>query len=307
MAVTIDGTNGVTFNDTSLQGAAASPYVLKNRLINGSMLIDQRNNGASTTAPNGGVTYVVDRWAVYTAGSNVTCQQVAGPNSYDKAQQLLPLTGNTITVFLQRIESKNCLDLPNKTVTVSGQIYIDSISGIACTVAGYAAASTDSTYTTAISGFNVSLTAGSYVSFSGQLSLPSTAYNGFEVDINFSGVVGRTIKITNVQLEVGTSATPFERRLYNQELANCQRYYEIGTAGWQGYSTNASNFSIWVQYEVQKRAAATLVVANSYNSGSWSSPSGSDGTINGFLCKQTSGSTAGNAYFFNTFTASSEL
>jgi hypothetical protein len=28
-----------------------------------------------------------------------------------------------------------------------------------------------------------------------------------------------------VQLEQNTSATPFERRLYNQELANCQRYY----------------------------------------------------------------------------------
>ena len=35
-----------------------------------------------------------------------------------------------------------------------------------------------------------------------------------------------TFYITGVQLEVGTSATPFERRLYNQELANCQRYYQ---------------------------------------------------------------------------------
>ena len=28
MAMTLDGSNGVTFNDSSLQGAAASPYAI---------------------------------------------------------------------------------------------------------------------------------------------------------------------------------------------------------------------------------------------------------------------------------------
>jgi hypothetical protein len=37
MALTLNGSTGVTFNDSSLQGAAASPYVLKNRIINGDM------------------------------------------------------------------------------------------------------------------------------------------------------------------------------------------------------------------------------------------------------------------------------
>jgi hypothetical protein len=32
MAMTLDGSNGVTFNDSSLQGAAASPFGLKNRI-----------------------------------------------------------------------------------------------------------------------------------------------------------------------------------------------------------------------------------------------------------------------------------
>jgi hypothetical protein len=71
MSVIINGTDGVTFNDASLQGAAASPYVLKNRIINGAMEIDQRNAGASVTPTSPGATYTLDRWRVETAGGGV--------------------------------------------------------------------------------------------------------------------------------------------------------------------------------------------------------------------------------------------
>jgi hypothetical protein len=43
MSMILDGSLGVTFNDASLQPAAASPYGLKNKIINGDMVIDQRN------------------------------------------------------------------------------------------------------------------------------------------------------------------------------------------------------------------------------------------------------------------------
>ncbi len=42
---------------------------------------------------------------------------------------------------------------------------------------------------------------------------------------NLMATLSATWQITGVQLEQNTTATPFERRLYNQELANCQRYY----------------------------------------------------------------------------------
>jgi hypothetical protein len=79
MSVIINGTDGVTFNDASLQGAAASPFGLKNRIINGDMVVDQRNAGASVTPANGGVTYTVDRWKYFvTQASKLTAQQNAG-------------------------------------------------------------------------------------------------------------------------------------------------------------------------------------------------------------------------------------
>jgi len=39
------------------------------------------------------------------------------------------------------------------------------------------------------------------------------------------GTSGATFYITSVQLEVGSSATPYEMQIYSDQLAQCQRYY----------------------------------------------------------------------------------
>jgi hypothetical protein len=74
---------------------------------------------------------------------------------------------------------------------------------------------------------------------------------------------GDFLYITNAQLEIGTSATPFERRLYNQELANCQRYYykaisnavQLG-AGWNSSTTAAITLTT---FPVEMRIAPSAV------------------------------------------------
>jgi len=54
-------------------------FGFKNRLINGAMVIDQRNAGASVTNIAGAFTYVLDRWQYYAAqASKFTVQQNAG-------------------------------------------------------------------------------------------------------------------------------------------------------------------------------------------------------------------------------------
>ena len=80
MSVSINGTSGLTFNDGSAQTTAATGFGFKNRIINGAMVIDQRNAGASVTpSTSGGGTYTLDRWfGQVSQNSKMTVQQNAG-------------------------------------------------------------------------------------------------------------------------------------------------------------------------------------------------------------------------------------
>jgi hypothetical protein len=88
------------------------------------------------------------------------------------------------------------------------------------------------------------------------------------------GTNGATWYLTGVQLEQNTSATPFERRLYNQELANCQRYFEI-IAG--VFITTLIYPSFY--YKVTKRANPTT--------SNLTISSGSGGTLQNFDTQRT--------------------
>ena len=68
-----------------------------------------------------------------------------------------------------------------------------------------------------------------------------------------------TFDITGVQLEVGSVATPFEHRSYGDELARCQRYYQISTRS-IGTWTGSSRFRILEHFGTPMRAAPTTTL-----------------------------------------------
>jgi hypothetical protein len=76
---------------------------------------------------------------------------------------------------------------------------------------------------------------------------------------------GDFLYITNAQLEIGTSATPFERRLYGQELINCQRYYEplVIVEGYELTSGKVGRMQYF--YKVSKRATPTITLGSASN------------------------------------------
>ena len=269
MSLIVDGTTGVTFNDSSLQGAAASPYVLKNRIINGDMRIDQRNAGASVT-PSSGNTYTLDRWFLAASqASKVSIQQSStAPTGFNNSLKVTSLSAYTVGAsdyfdIVQKIEGYNIADLgfgtaSAKTFTFSFWVQ-SSLTGTfgGVLLNGYENYSYPFTYT--ISSANtweqktITVTAptgGTWYSnnnpgleilfglgvgstYSGTAnSWASATYLGATGSTSVVGTNGATWYITGVQLEIGSTATPFERRLYNQELANCQRYYiKLNTYG----------------------------------------------------------------------------
>jgi len=235
MAMTLDGSNGVTFFDTSLQGAAASPYVLKNRLINSAMAIDQRNAGASQTfTAAGALAYAVDRWYGYCTGANVTGQRVAGSTTPTNSQYRYRFTGAasvTAVGFGQRIEQSNSYDLAGSTCTLSADLGISATLTTVTWTASYATTTAD-TFGTLASPTVTQIATGTFTvsatmtNFNAQISVPAAATTGIQIVFTVGALTaGLTWTIGNVQLERNSTATLFEQRLYNQELANCQRYF----------------------------------------------------------------------------------
>ena len=61
-------------------------------------------------------------------------------------------------------------------------------------------------------------------------------------DSGFSSTTNATWKITGIQFEVGSVATPFEHRSFNDELIRCQRYYTRYDHSTGGMGLNAPGF-----------------------------------------------------------------
>jgi len=79
-------------------------------------------------------------------------------------------------------------------------------------------------------------------------------------NLGVGGATSDYFAITGVQLEVGSVATPFERRSYGAELALCQRYYQIITTG-NGFTRVVSGPSknwIYGQPMIQMRSAPSV-------------------------------------------------
>jgi hypothetical protein len=237
----------------------------KNRIINGAMVIDQRNAGASV-AGNG--VYTLDRWyAQASVNSKFTVQQNAGsvtpPAGYSyylgiTSSSAYSVTGNESYGLLQGIEGFNTADLNfgtanAKTVTLSFWVR-SSLTGTfggslqnsaqnRSYVFSYTINSSDTweqksiTITGDASGtWLTNNGAGIYlwITVAAGSGISTTAGSWVALNrvaptgqTNLLGTNGATFYLTGVQLEVGTQATTFTTAggSYGAELALCYRYF----------------------------------------------------------------------------------
>jgi len=82
--------------------------------------------------------------------------------------------------------------------------------------------------------------------------------------------VGNTLLISEVQLEVGDTATDFEHRTFADELARCQRYYYTGGDSsnllyWFFNVTSGSAYYQTIFTPVAMRAGPTVTIENEAN------------------------------------------
>jgi hypothetical protein len=236
---------------------------MRNRIINGDMRIDQRNAGAAVTTHQA---FPVDRFLVTntTDGAFSAQQDSSAPTGFNNSVKYTTttadasLTGTQQSVLRQRIEGFNVADLAwgtanAKTVTLSFWVR-SSLTGTFGGVIGNNASDRSYPFTYTISvadtweyktvtiagdttgtwlttngiGINVHFGLGAGPDRSGTAGAWAGAqYVSATGAVSVIGTLNATWYITGVQLEVGSVATPFERRPYGTELSLCQRYYQL--------------------------------------------------------------------------------
>jgi len=200
---TLAGANIATTNSSTQSITSINTFGFKNRIINGGMVIDQRNAGASVTIT--GSTYNLDRWYAYVSvGSKFSIQQNAGsitpPAGYTNYMGITSSSAYTVgasELFLQNqfIEGYNIADLAwgtasAKAVTLSFWVRSTGLSYPA--TLGGVLTNSDNSY---CYPFSYSITSGSTwqqitVSITAPTSGTWNTNNGVGVGVRFSLGVG---------------------------------------------------------------------------------------------------------------------
>lgn len=260
---------GVT--ETTVQGAIngletrrAAFGSFKNKLINGAMLIDQRNSGAAQSiVAAAALAYTVDRWYGYCTGANATGQQVAGtaPNKFNYRYTGAP--GVTKIAHAQRMEAANTQDLAGTTATLSVDLANSLLTAVTWT-AWYA--NTEDAFGSLAAPTRTQIATGIFTvtpalsRHNAQISIPTAAITGLEIELSVGAQTSGTWTIGRAQLEAGAVVTAFAQMPYGLELGLCQRYFEtLGAGGLGSTSTNPAACVMCWQYKVPKRISGVTV------------------------------------------------
>jgi hypothetical protein len=193
----------------------------RNFIINGNFEFWQR--GTSQSAPGG---YLADRWSS-TSGTNHTVSRgttspLSGSQYYWSITSIAGVAGG---ILQQALETANVIKLAGKSVTLSYWVRSTSTISPVTTITYSTTTDALASQTTALTTSTATaLVANTWTKETVTFTVPSTAL-GLRIALSGGISSGVTTDYSQIQLELGTSATPFEHRPYGQELALCQRYY----------------------------------------------------------------------------------
>jgi hypothetical protein len=303
-------------NAVSIAQQGSNNTTFRNRIINGAMTISQRNGTSSVSVAATGSQYTLDRYeCIANTGGTYSAQQITtAPAGFSYSLGLTvtgtstPSAGHQYTVE-QYIEGYNIADINfgtanAKATTLSFWVYtsltgtysVALLGGSTSYVSNYtvSSANTWTQITVAVpaqtggSSWNTTngrglsiywdLGSGSTLQTSTLNAWQSGTYTRSTTANTWISNSGATFYITGVQLEAGSTASPFENRSYGVELALCQRYFWNYTGQAVGAFATGQCISgtvarIVLKYPVPMRTSPTisytgaLIVTNSSASG----------------------------------------
>lgn len=344
--ITLNGTTGITTpnvdgevgNNTPAEGTftvvnapamnvgglALSPQTgFKNRIINGGMVIDQRNAGAAVTFNDG--VFVVDRFgSACSQSSKATAQQsTTAPTGFTNSIQITSssaysvLAGDFFNLY-QNIEGLNVFDFgwgtanaqpitigfwvrSSLTGTFGGSI---SNSGLSRSYPFTYTISAANTYeyktitilgdtsgtwlTTNGIGLRVYFGLGVGTTYSGTAGAwAATRYQSATGAVSLVGTSGATWNLSGVQLEKGSTATTFEFRSIGTELALCQRYCLVDDNANGAYRWFANGFAV---------STTTAAFARFFPVTMRATPSATISSVTGFIVDSNIGVATTNVF-----------
>jgi len=256
----------ISDNTTTTKIGTDSLFGFRNRIINGNMRIDQRNVGTLNADLASNPFVVDRWLVGSNPANTFNGQQVSdAPAGFNKSIKINVVNTRTVAptnnmCLVQRIEGNNIIDFAwgtssAKPITISFWVKSSVTGTYSARIASIITSTYSYVYTYTVNVANTweykvinipGPTVGTWaddirtgIDFlynlgSGSQYLTSTAnqwlsndYHGLNGTINFSSqTAGSTIQFTGIQLEPGSSATPFEFRPIGTELQLCQRYFQ---------------------------------------------------------------------------------
>ena len=284
----------------------------RNKIINGELQVSERGDYTSATSLTGTSTYYLDRFKSRTVGVTATIEQNLN-QTLDNNDVVNTLRMDVTSTATGRVEATQIIEdfnwFKNKTITFSARVKSNSTNARLVFNADGGGGTTASTAHTGGGGWErltgtATLTSG----VTGvQLYLGIQAAGTGDV----AGVTsGDFFEVSEVQVEAGDTATPFEHRSYGAELALCQRYYQLWSAAWTGVAAASGYvYSASIVFHVEMRAAPTMGVVSQTDSARYPSSSYNTAgtTKHGTRASYVAQSLGGNETWTVTGTASAEL
>lgn len=182
----------------------------RNLLVNGGMEVWQRGAGGFTTS-----VYTADRWlqTISAGTSTVTQETSVVDTSSGNSLKIVTVGGPSIVTISQKLE--HLAQLRGRTLAVSARVQQSVASGATVSITASGGSATSS----------ASATTGAFVTMTTSLAVGAADAGPLNVTFNFT--TAGTYYIDNVMLVVGPAPAPYQPLHPQEDLARCQRYYEI--------------------------------------------------------------------------------